>query len=152
MPVTGPISHVDISVSRPEKSIPFYEVLLTALDFVRSQVDHPEFRGPEPSRACWELRYHEGATFSIEVRPASGANRARRYDRYAPGTHHTAFHAESRKRVDSVHKAMLGAGFEVLDAPRELTGQGYGDGYYAAFYADPDGQKVEVVYHPPTNP
>jgi hypothetical protein len=27
-----------------------------------------------------------------------------------------------------------------------------GQGYYAAFYADPDGMKVEVVYEPHSNP
>jgi glyoxylase I family protein len=58
-----------------------------------------------------------------------------------------------KAKVDQVHAAMLAAGAEVLDAPADYSGQpGYGQGYYAAFYADPDGMKVEVVYEPHSNP
>ena len=33
------------------------------------------------------------------------------------------------------------------------VGDPYGGGYYAVFFADPDGGKLEVVHHhPPTNP
>jgi hypothetical protein len=41
----------------------------------------------------------------------------------------------------------------VLDPPADYSGQqGYGAGYYAVFFADPDGVKLEVVYEPRTNP
>ena len=40
----------------------------------------------------------------------------------------------------------------VLDAPVEYTGPAYGGGYYAVFFADPDGLKLEVVHHAPSNP
>jgi hypothetical protein len=41
----------------------------------------------------------------------------------------------------------------VLDPPTDYSGQrGYGDDYYAAFYGDPDGVKLEVVSLPGTNP
>jgi glyoxylase I family protein len=55
--------------------------------------------------------------------------------------------------VDQVHAAMLAAGAEVLDGPAGYSGRpGYGQGYYPAFYADPDGVKLEVVYEPHSNP
>lgn len=45
------------------------------------------------------------------------------------------------------------AGGEVLDAPAEYGGlSGYGKRYYAAFFADPDGVKLEVCYVPAPNP
>jgi glyoxylase I family protein len=48
---------------------------------------------------------------------------------------------------------MLAAGAEVLDAPADYSGQsGYNQGYYAAFYSDPDGVKLEVVHEPHSNP
>jgi glyoxylase I family protein len=87
------------------------------------------------------------------VRPARPESRDRRYDRYEPGPHHLAFHAESREVVERVHAAMRAAGAEVLDAPTDYGGQpGYEEGYYAAFFADPDGIKLEVAYVPSANP
>ena len=80
-------------------------------------------------------------------------SRDKLHDRYAPGLHHMAFHAESRSAVDSVHAVMHTAGATVLDPPTDYTAQrGYSPGYYAAFYADPDGVKLEVAYIPETNP
>jgi catechol 2,3-dioxygenase-like lactoylglutathione lyase family enzyme len=75
-----------------------------------------------------------------------------RYDRYEPGPHHLAFHAASDADVERVHQA-IGGGGEVLDAPRNYGGEaGYGDYYYAAFFADPDGVKLEVCHVPSANP
>jgi len=47
-----------------------------------------------------------------------------------------------------VHAAMLAAGAAVLDAPADYSDQPG----YAAFYAHPDGVKLEVVYEPYSNP
>jgi hypothetical protein len=41
-------------------------------------------------------------------------------------------------------------GAEILDAPAEYPQ--YAPGYYAVFFADPDGLKLEVVYEPSRNP
>jgi catechol 2,3-dioxygenase-like lactoylglutathione lyase family enzyme len=153
MPVTGPLSHIDLSVGYPEKSIPFYAALLEALGYRRWRVPMPDFQGPSPSRAAWGIRYADGSTFGIEVRPARDDSRDRKYDRYEPGPHHLAFHAASREVVDRVHEAMLRVGATVLDPPLDYGGHpAYGDDYYAAFFADPDGVKLEVVYVPGTNP
>ena len=149
MQPTGPISHIDISVGYPERSIRFYDVLLTALGFTRAKSDLPVFAGSNPTRAWWTTRYPGGAEFAIEVRPAHEDKRERRYDRYQPGPHHIAFHAESAGKVEAVYQALVEAGAEVLDPPSDYSGQpGYSDGYYAAFFADPDGLKLEVVYVP----
>ena len=91
--------------------------------------------------------------FGIEVRAASGAHRERAHDRYAPGLHHIAFHADSREAVDEAHARVAAAGGHVLDAPADYSGQrGYSEGYYAVFFADPDGVKLEVVHEPLLNP
>ncbi len=153
MPIRGPLTHIDLSISDPDRSIPFYEALFVALGYERIRIAAPAFQGPRPRRAAWQVRLDSGASFGIEVRPSSGPNRERPNDRYAPGMHHMAFHAEETQDVDRVHQVMLAAGADVLDAPADYTGQrGYTPGYYAAFYADPDGIKIEVAHIPDGNP
>jgi len=153
MAVTGTMNHIDISVGYPEKAFSFYEAFLTALGYERWRVDHRDWQVPDPRRASWLLRCPDGSIFGIEVRPARKESRDRRYDRYEPGPHHLAFHAASREILDAVHASMLAAGAEVLDAPADYTEKtGYTEGYYAAFYADPDGVKLEVAYIPLVNP
>jgi glyoxylase I family protein len=153
MPATGPLSHIDLTVGDPARAIPFYAALLEALGWRRMRVDLPDFQGDHPRRACWFMRGSEGPGFGIEVRPGRGENARRPVDRYAPGMHHMAFHAESRERVDAVHAAVVAIGGEVLDPPADYSGHpAYGPGYYAVFFADPDGTKLEVVSFPPSNP
>ena len=152
MPITGPLTHIDISVGYPAKSIPFYGALLEALGYQRMHFDGPGWSGPDPERAWWRTTYGGGAGFGIEVRPARKESRDRRYDRYEPGPHHIAFHADSPETVDRVHAIMVAAGAEVLDPPTDYSGNpAYGEGYYAAFYADPDGVKLEVAHIPASN-
>jgi len=153
MPIRGPLTHVDLSISDPDRAIPFYDALLGALGYERLAIPAADFQGVRPRRAAWRIRLGSGASFEIEVRPSSGPHRARATDRHAPGLHHMAFHAESAKDVDRVHEALVAAGATVLDAPADYTGQrGYCPGYYAAFYADPDGTKLEVAHIPDANP
>jgi len=57
---------------------------------------------------------------------------------------HVAFRAPDREAVDAVHQAALGAGAEVLHAPREWPE--YHPDYYAVFLRDPDGHNVEAVH------
>lgn len=153
MAVHGPLDHIDMTVGDPDRSIPFYAAFLEALGYTRLPIDLPDFRGERPRRACWGMRYPSGAAFGIEVRPARPESRDRPVDRYAPGLHHMAFHAASREAVDRVHAAVREAGGTVLDPPDDYSGQrGYAEGYYAAFFADPDGVKLEVIHLPFTNP
>ena len=153
MSIRGPLTHIDLSVSEPDRAILFYEVLFLALGYKRASIPWPDFQGPKPRRAVWRVRISSDASFEIEIRPSAGPNRDRPNDRYAPGMHHMAFHADSALDVDRVHRAMVAAGATVLDAPADYTGQrGYSPGYYAAFYADPDGTKIEVAHIPESNP
>ncbi len=151
--MTGPLAHIDISVGYPEKSIPFYAAFFEALGYSRWNISQPEWQGEQPQRATWGLEYADGARFDVEVRPARQESRDRKYDRYEPGPHHLAFHAESQPAVQRVYEAMLGIDATILDPPIDYSGQaGYGDGYFAAFFADPDGLKLEVAHIPRANP
>ena len=121
MPITGPLTHIDISVGYPEKSIPFYAAFFEALGYRRWHLPMHEWQEPGATRATWGIRYPSGARFDVEVRPARHESRDRRYDRYEPGPHHLAFHADSPVTVDRVHEALLAIGARVLDPPTDYS-------------------------------
>lgn len=153
MALRGPLAHIDMSISDPARSIPFYSAFFEALGYKRWHYEHEGFTGPNPTRATWGVRYADGASFAVEVRPSRGENRDRVCDRYAPGVHHMAFHAETAAAVDAVHEAMLAVGARVLDPPTDYGEHAaYSKGYYAVFFADPDGVKLEVAHIPGANP
>jgi glyoxylase I family protein len=62
---------------------------------------------------------------------------------YAPGLHHLAFAVESHEDVDGAHARVLAAGGEVLHPPRHWPD--YHPDYYATFFLDPDGFRLEVA-------
>ena len=65
------------------------------------------------------------------------------FELYAPGLHHLSFAVESNAEVDGVHRRVVDAGGEVLHAPK-LWPQYHAD-YYATFFLDPDGFRIEVA-------
>lgn len=130
----GLINHIDLTVSDLPRSMAFYDVVLGELGFRRSE----EYAGDVPN---WSLVCGP-AHLSIGLHQARVTQT---HDRYAPGLHHLAFHAESRAAVDVMYALLLRSQMRVLDAPAEYD---YTPGYYALFFADPDGLKLEVVYEP----
>lgn len=150
MAQTGALSHLDVSAGDPPRSIRFYDALLTALGYRRWSGERlPDaWQGPEPRRATWSVKTAAGR-FAIEVRPARAEAAHRRYDRTEPGPHHLAFHAADRDTVHAVESAVRAAGGEVLDPATDYGDHpAYSPGYFAVFFADPDGFKVEVAYIP----
>jgi catechol 2,3-dioxygenase-like lactoylglutathione lyase family enzyme len=57
-----------------------------------------------------------------------------------------AFRAESREQVDALACDVERFGGTIIDAPRDYPE--YVPGYYAVFFADPDGIKLELVHIP----
>ena len=129
----GRFHHLDLTVTDLTRSTTFYDAVLPLLGFAR-QPDCPE--GPLWGQSGQELG----------LQGASGEGLGREHDRWAPGLHHLAFAAESRDEVDRVYEALLELGVTILDPPADYPQ--YGPGYYAAFFADPDGIKLEVVFTP----
>jgi glyoxylase I family protein len=143
MAIRGPVHHLDLTVSDLDRSLRFYDKLLTHLGMRRMAGS---------SEPAWAGGCGSGASWGIALRHAPAANRGRRPDRWAPGLHHVAFHAESREDVDRTAALLREIGAEILDAPADYEGPAYSEGYYAVFFADPDGIKLEVVYEPRANP
>ncbi|MFL5944504.1 MAG: VOC family protein, partial [Gaiellaceae bacterium] len=67
------------------------------------------------------------------------------YDRYRVGLHHLAFEAPSRADVDERAEWVRTRDVELESEPQEYT---YSPGYYAVFFYDPDGLKLEIVHIP----
>jgi glyoxylase I family protein len=136
--VRGSLSHVDLTVTDLKSSVDFYDRVLGRLGYRRLD----EVGAGVP---CWGISDASGGFFTIALKPARPESRTTRHDRYAPGLHHLAFHADSREDVDRFHGFLLEIGATVLDPPAEYA---YTPGYYAVFFADPDGIKLEVVFEP----
>src|SRR5207244_6602113 len=91
------------------------------------------------------LAWHN-AHFGIGLHAAAPEERAAVFDRYRVGFHHLALRVKNREDVDRFHRFLLEERITVLDPPAEYPQ--YGPDYYAVFFADPDGMKLEVVYFP----
>ena len=64
------------------------------------------------------------------------------------GFHHYAFELGSRRDVDGLYEVLKQHKINVVDPPADYPD--YGEGYYAVFFTDPDGLKLEgMVFKPP---
>jgi catechol 2,3-dioxygenase-like lactoylglutathione lyase family enzyme len=109
----------------------FYDKLMAAMDQPRL----PDWDG---NWAGWGQVYDHGFCFCL-CRPFDGlvANAGN-------GTMF-AFRADSAARVRAFHNAALSAGG--TDAGEPGPRPQYGDGFYAAYVRDPDGNKLAAVFH-----
>jgi len=132
------LHHIEIVVSSLERSLPLYRELLEPLGYTELH----EVVG-ERGEPVWDLD-GEGVGASLSLRQAQSAATGP-YDRYTIGLHHLAFEAESREMVDERLAWARAQGLEIENEPQEWP---YVPGYYAGFFHDPDGMKLEVVYVP----
>jgi catechol 2,3-dioxygenase-like lactoylglutathione lyase family enzyme len=134
-PATPPKSPGALRIRRRRCSPQFYETVLGFLGYRRTST--------RPDYVDWNLAGGDGLVCSIGLKAARSD---REHDRYSAGLHHPAWHAVDRADVDSLHKLLVGQKATILDPPTEYPA--YGAGYYAVFFADPDGLKLEFVHYP----
>jgi catechol 2,3-dioxygenase-like lactoylglutathione lyase family enzyme len=130
------VHHVDLVVSSIERSLPFYRDLLGPLGW--HGISEVEGERGET------IFYLSGPGTHIGLREAQ-TRELGRYDRYALGLHHHCFEAFSRADVDERAAWLEERGAEIESHPQEY---GYMPGYYALFFYDPDGIKLEIVHVP----
>jgi glyoxylase I family protein len=130
----GLLNHIDLTVSDLAVSSSFYDLILGRLGYLRST----QYEGDVP---CWEIS-SSGFSFSLGLHLARSDAA---HNRYAAGLHHLAFHLTSRAEVDSFYAFLCQERVAVLDPPAVYD---YTPGYYAVFFADPDGMKLELVHEP----
>lgn len=119
------IDHVSVAVRDLAASTRFYEAVLGTLGFEKLDAS--------PATVGFGKKYPE---FWINLRsdmtPVDATSGA-----------HVCLRARSTEMVDAFHAAALGAGGASDGAPG-LRPQ-HGEGYYAAFVRDPDGNRIEAV-------
>lgn len=116
------IDHVSIGVRDLAASITFYDAVMAALDYRRLET--------RETTAGWGKKYPE---FWINQRGNAVASDGA----------HICFRARSRELVDAFYDAALAAGGTSDGAPGLRPH--HGDGYYAAFVRDREGNKLEAV-------
>ena len=125
---TGEINHVDLTVSNLERSLPFYTAILQFLGYDKPGSDSV---------------FKKGGT-EVALEQANPESTLKVHGRYAPGLHHLAFTAESRGEVDRLYELLKEMDARILDPPAVY----YQPDYYAVFFADPDGIKLELCHRP----
>lgn len=127
--ITG-IDHIYITVSDLQRSEPFYDrVLLEALGFQKNKF----VLNGDP-----HVQYFN-RHFGYVLRPSRSSNG---HDSYAPGLHHFCLRVESVADVVAVAKQLRAAGVEASEA--KLYPE-YAPDYWATFFTDPDGVRLEVT-------
>jgi glyoxylase I family protein len=124
------IDHIYIAVSDLNRSESFYDrVMLQVLGFRKNKFiiggdQHVQY-----------FNRH----FGYVLRPARGHAK---HDSYAPGLHHFCLRVESATDVVAVANQLRGVGIEASEA--RLYPE-YAPDYWATFFNDPDGVRLEVT-------
>jgi catechol 2,3-dioxygenase-like lactoylglutathione lyase family enzyme len=134
---TESIDHIDLVVSSLERSLVFYGGLLGPLGFTRWST----ITGERGERVVYLGR--EGSHLAIGLRERGSETDDRSYDRYAVGVHHVALSAPSREAIDERARWLADQGARIESGPGEYD---YSPTYYAVFFYDPDGIKLELVH------
>jgi catechol 2,3-dioxygenase-like lactoylglutathione lyase family enzyme len=127
------LDHIYIAVSDLERSQRFYDAVMAVLDF--RKVARPLAGGDH------HVHYFN-RVFQFSLRPARSPMHP--HDSYSPGLHHFCFRVSDRDAVDAVARELRARGIAATE-PRMYPE--YHDDYYATFFEDPDGIRLEVVNH-----
>jgi catechol 2,3-dioxygenase-like lactoylglutathione lyase family enzyme len=133
MPRVVGIDHLVLSVGDFARSKAYYDKVLGFLGFKR-KYDYADMAGWSNTKTLFWIA------------AADAAGRKRKYRKGDIGFHHYAFEVASRNDVDALGAFLEDNGMAVLDPPGEY----YGRNYYAVYFADPDGMKLEaMIWAPP---
>ena len=132
--LTG-LAHVDLTCRDVGRSIAFYLAVLGPLGL---QAPPVTFDG-EQGETINYLRFPEAGSGSIGLRAASVEQD---FALYAPGLHHIAFAVATPDDVRIAHEGAVREGAEIVHPPTAFPR--YHPDYFATFFLDPDGFRVEV--------
>ncbi len=119
------IDHVSVPVRDLAAAMRFYDAVLVTLGMTKLEA--------RTATVGYGKKYPEfWINLREDMRPASAGSGA-----------HVCFRAREPAAVDAFHAAALQAGGDSDGAPG-LRRQ-HGEGYYAAFIRDPDGNRIEAV-------
>ncbi len=117
--------HIDLRVRDRGRAQKFYAKILPALGFERDESGEQwgAFQVPSDGKAVEFFAFDEDRNHS-------------------PNETRIAFWAETQEEVDRLAEIVREAGGQNLEGPQIWTE--YTPGYYAIFFEDPDGNKLEV--------
>ena len=123
------LSHVDLRVRDRKKATEFYDAILNVLGATKDEgKKFTTWQIPPPDApAGWEATEWFGITEDPDM---------------TPGSARIAFDAPSRGTVDAIVVYLPAIGARNI----EQTNDEYGPNYYACFFEDPDGNKLEVCH------
>ena len=136
MPRVIGIDHLVLSVGDVARSRAFYDTVLGFLGF-KLKYDSGGFAG-----------WSNGKTL-FWIAQADAQGRKRRHRKGDIGFHHYAFELANRKAVDDLGAFLESHGIEVADPPGTYNGD---DKYYAVFFNDPDGMRLEAMVYGAAKP
>ena len=121
------LDHIDLRVKDYDRAYQFYSRILPVIGFTCDR-----------SEGNWATFYSAGGNevsdfFGFTVDPNHRPNETR-----------VAFCAENRKELDDLAHLVREAGAQNIEGP-ELCAD-YSPGYYAVFFEDPDGNKLEICF------
>lgn len=126
------VDHLYLTVTDLESSQRFYDPLMEYLGFKK---------GVRPIGGDPHVHYFNPVT-QISLRPARGDGASSRHDPYAPGLHHLCLQLADRAAIDAAARYLATLGIDVSE-PAEYAE--YAPDYYAVFFEDPDGLRLELV-------
>jgi len=129
------LGHVDLVCRDLRRSLVFYATVFGPLG-----LNEPFLVAGERGEQIHYLRFPSPGSGSLGLRQAL---EEQEFALYAPGLHHVAFAVDSREDVDGACVRAAAAGGEVMHSPRLWPE--YHPEYYAAFFLDPDGFRIEVA-------
>ncbi|HSQ00190.1 MAG TPA: VOC family protein [Candidatus Dormibacteraeota bacterium] len=128
------IAHIQLTVSDPDRCVPFWERLCHFLDM------QTLVKGDD-------IVYCIGSRTGILVRGAPPEKRGSRFDQDRSGLHHLCLRARSREDVDAIHRfAVDELRARIVHPPED--GSQFAPGYYSVLFEDPDGIRIEVNHVP----
>ena len=127
------VHHLALTASDMKISSAFYDAVLGPLGYKRHLT--------KDTICTWIGQMPE-----ILLYASRPAGRKSTHETYAPGIHHISFQVDDRNTVNEVFEAVKKVGARILDEPKEYPN--YSEGYFAVFFLDPDGVKLEVAHIP----
>ncbi len=124
----NPFGHIDLRVSDIDAALEFYDALLPALGFT--------------------ARYH-GEAWKVwattDALPSAAYFGITEEREHVANGNRIAFWVGSSAEVDRLAEVARQASAAELSGPKPMP---YGPGYYAVFFADPSGNRLEVYFRP----
>ena len=125
------VDHLVIRVSDLARSKRFYDAVLGFMGFEQE----------------WDLGdvvgWNNGVTM-FWIGQADAKGKRHKHREGDVGYHHYAFELAERAQVDDLYAFLQAQKVKIVDPPAAYPS--YGEGYYAVFFRDPDGLRLEVMF------